>query len=309
MMPFVYGLVILVLSVNAVLGIPKIVSLVQAKINPPAIPNNLVLGEHLVATASAAPVVYLPISKNIPPPTLTANAALVEDLNHHFLLYVKDPAKRVPIASTTKIMTALIATEYYQADDILTVTPEASVSGSAMGLQLNEKISFINVLYGMLLNSGNDAAFTLAANYPGGVSAFVDAMNEKATQMNLTNTHFDNPAGFDSPQHYSSAADLAKIAESLTQNSLLSKIVATKEMTVYSVDYSVAHQLKNLNILLDLPGVKGIKTGYTPAAKENFVGLIKRDNQTILTVVLGSDDRFGETENLFDWTFNNFVFQ
>jgi D-alanyl-D-alanine carboxypeptidase len=251
----------------------------------------------------------LPKSQNINPPILTATSAMVKDLDNDFVFFVKDSDKRVPIASTTKIMTSIIASEYFKQNEILVVPEVASVSGSTMGLKTGEKLTFRSLIYGLMLNSGNDAAFTIAASYPGGVNAFVDAMNNKALSLGLVNTHFDNPAGFDSPNHYSSAADLAKIAAIAAENPQLARVFVTKETSVTSIDRANVHQLKNLNKLLDLPGVLGIKTGFTPAAKENFVGLIERDNHRILTVVLGSDDRFGETQKLMDWVFANFIWE
>ncbi|MDO8638989.1 MAG: D-alanyl-D-alanine carboxypeptidase, partial [Candidatus Daviesbacteria bacterium] len=170
-------------------------------------------------------------------------------------------------------------------------------------------LSFRSLLYGMLLNSGNDAAYTIAQNYSGGLDAFVVAMNNKAISLGLLNTHFTNPAGFDSLGHYSSAEDLAKIATIAIENPQLSRVVSTKETSVASIDKSTIHSLKNLNKLLDEPGVLGIKTGTTPLARENLVGLVERNGHKILTVVLGSNDRFGETNKLLDWTYSNFVWK
>jgi len=162
----------------------------------------------------------------------------------------------------------------------------------------------------MLLSSGNDAAYALAENYPGGVLGFVSAMNKKAEQLNLTNTHFDNPAGFDSPQHFSSAKDLATITEEALKNPSLVRIFATKETSIVSLDKKYTHQLANLNKLLSqVKGVLGVKTGFTEGAKENLVTCVSRDGHQILTVVLGSNDRFGESTKLIEWTYENFIWQ
>lgn len=249
-----------------------------------------------------------PLSKNISTPILSAKAIFVRDLTSGVILYQKDADISLPIASTTKIMTALVASAYFKPHSELTVKLAADIPGSRVGLQAGEKLSFRSLLYGMLLNSGNDAAFALAENYPGGVTGFVSAMNKKAQSLNLNNTHFDNPAGFDSPQHYSSAKDLATITEEALKDPALNKIFATKETSIVSLDKKYTHQLANLNKLLtQVKGVLGVKTGYTNLAKENLVTLVDRDRHKILTVVLGSDDRFGESTKLIEWVYEDFT--
>ena len=250
-----------------------------------------------------------PASKDLPLPLLTSKSVLVEDLDTGTYLYQKDAAQRLPIASTTKIMTALVASEYFQQNSVLTVI-NSFIPGSTVGLQAGEALTFRALLYGLLLNSGNDAAFALADNYPGGVLGFVSAMNKKAQQLELNNTHFDNPVGFDSPNHYSSAYDLVKMTKVALKNDNLARIFATKQIEILSIDQKYTHKLVNLNRLLtDIPGILGVKTGKTDLAKENFVGLVERDGHKVLTVVLGSDDRFGETTKLINWTFQNFSWQ
>lgn len=169
-------------------------------------------------------------------------------------------------------------------------------------------MSFRSLLYGMLLNSGNDASFAIAENFPGGVEEFVAAMNRKAQDLGLQDTNFDNPAGFDNPKHFSSASDLAEIAQEALKNAQLARIFATKDTEVVSWDKRYKHQLSNLNKLLSkVHGVLGVKTGYTKEAKENLVTLVEREGHRLLLVVLGSDDRFGETESLIEWAYGNFV--
>jgi D-alanyl-D-alanine carboxypeptidase len=178
-----------------------------------------------------------------------------------------------------------------------------------MGLSAGEQLTFRSLLYGMMLNSGNDAAFTLAYNYPGGITAFIKKMNERAADLGAVDTHFDNPAGFDSPNHYSSAYDLLLIAKEAIKNARLGKVFSTKETSVTSVDKNHLHDLKNLNKLLNEDGVIGIKTGTTELAGESFVGLVEKNNQTVLTVMLNSGDRFGETRSLIDLIFKNYTWQ
>ncbi len=249
-----------------------------------------------------------PASQGFPVPGVSARAVLIKDLSTGTVLYQKDSNIPYPIASTTKIMTALVASEYFLPDSVLTVGESANMPGSRVGLNYDENLSFRSLLYGMLLNSGNDAAYAIAENFPGRIFGFVSAMNKKALQLNLRNTHFDNPAGFDSRNQFSSAEDLAKITEEALKNSQLAIIFATEKTNIVSLNKKYTHQLVNLNKLLSsVSGVLGIKTGTTEGAKENLVTLIERNKHRVLIVVLGSDDRFGETTSLIDWTYNNFT--
>ncbi len=248
-----------------------------------------------------------PVSKNLSIPQLSARAVLVKDLGTDTILYQKDANRPYPIASTTKIMTALVASEYFKPNSVLTVKDGALVEGAKVGLIRGENLSFSSMLYGMLLPSGNDAAFAIAENYPGGVLGFISAMNKKSFQLNLANTHFDNPAGFDSPNHFSSARDLAVITQEALKNYQLARIFSTRETNIVSLDKKYKHELINLNKLLSqVKGVLGVKTGYTEQAKENLVTLVNREGHSILTVVLGSDDRFGESTKLIEWVYTNF---
>lgn len=249
------------------------------------------------------------LSNNTPVPNFSSGAVYAIDLDLNQPLYQKNIDKKLSPASTTKIMTALVSIEQFQPTDVLTISKEALVGGSSMGLQVGEKITFRSLLYGMLLNSGNDAAYAIALNYPGGFDAFIKQMNEKSKALGLINTNFTNPAGFDDPKHFSSAFDLSLIAKEAIKNPQISRIVATKETLVESRDSSKTHTLKNLNKLLSEQGFLGIKTGFTEKSGENFVGLLDKNGHKILTVVLNSEDRFGETKQLVDWIFQNYTWQ
>lgn len=240
-------------------------------------------------------------------PKLASGGVWVEDLTFGKVLYQFNSDGRLLPASTTKMLTALVGIEYFRYSDDLVVTREALVSGSSMGLNENERLSFRAVLYGMLLNSGNDAAYTIATNYPGGLEAFLAAMNKKASDLGLKNSHFSNPAGFDSPGHYSSAEDLALIARAVMANEQLAQVVATKETTVNAENQLKSHTLENLNQLLDEEGVIGIKTGFTEKSGENLVTLVERDGRRVLIVLLRSNDRFGETKKIIQWAYRNFT--
>lgn len=299
------GLILILASALFLMTGPQALDLVESKVISGNLPGDSIKAEGLVLSEKQIPKVEL-LSANIPEPVVSAVAAVAYDLATDKILYEKNLHAKLAPASTTKIMTAIVASEHFNSGDLLTVPQEALVGGSTMGLSAFERLTFRSLLYGMMLNSGNDAAFTLAYNYPGGYDAFIAKMNSRALEIGAKDTHFDNPAGFDSPTHYSSAYDLLLIGKEAVKNARLGKVFSTKETSVTSVDKNQTHVLKNLNKLLNEEGVVGIKTGTTEMAGESLVGLIERENRTILTVMLNSSDRFGETKNLLDWIFKNY---
>ncbi len=298
---YLYSAALILLAIILTTSLPYLTDFAQSTFIGYQIPQN--------NSAVAGVQIYNipPAEGNLPVPVLSARAILVKDLATDTILYQKGSSTSYPIASTTKIMTALVASEYFKPDSVLTVGDAAGVEGSKMGLIKGENLNFTSLLYGMLLPSGNDAAFTIAENYPGGVLGFVSAMNKKAKELNLANTHFDNPAGFDSPNHFSTAKDLAVITEEALKNDQLARIFSTKETNIVSLDGKYKYDLFNLNKLLsEVKGVLGVKTGFTDLAKENLVTLVSRGGHRIVTVVLGSDDRFGESTKLIEWVYANF---
>ena len=243
------------------------------------------------------------------PPDLTAEGIMIVDLQSNITLYEKNAADRFNPASTTKIITALVALDHYQLDDVLTVG-RVETEGRTMKLITGEKLTLESLLYGTLVHSANDAAYTIAENYPGGVANFVHAMNQKVVTLHLENTHFGNPIGFDDELTYTTPVDLTKIAKAALNNKTLSKIVGTKSITVSDIDYTNFHTLTNVNELLGkIAGVAGVKTGYTENGGEILVSEIKKNSHSILIVVLKSQDRFKETTLLIDWIFNNFAWK
>lgn len=304
MKPLALSLLLIILATLATLLLSSAISPTEQFLTGVQIPANN------MKVAGVQKYNIPPTSRGINTPTVSARAVLVKDLSSGEILYEKNSQERLPIASTTKIMTALVGSEYFAQNAPLTVKNGAGVTGATAGLIQGETLSFRSLLYGMLLNSGNDAAYSIAENYPGGVLGFVTAMNDKVIKLGLQNTRFDNPAGFDSPKHFSSALDLALLSEDALKNPQLAKIFATKATQVTSLDKKYHHKLFNLNKLLsEVSGVLGIKTGFTKEAKENLVGLVERNEHKVLTVVLGSDDRFGETAKLIEWTYANFTWQ
>lgn len=294
-------------SILFLLAGPQTLDLVESKVSSQNLAPEIKIGSTVLAETKVPKVEI--ISANSPSPVLSAVAVIAYDPNFDKILYEKNIHAKLAPASTTKIMTAIVASEHFNSGDLLTVPPGALVGGSTMGLSSGEQLTFRSLLYGMMLNSGNDAAFTIAMNYPGGLEGFIAKMNSKAQELGLNQTHFDNPAGFDSSTHYSSAYDLLLIGKEAMKNARLGTVFSTKETSVSSIDKSHLHVLKNLNKLLKEEGVLGMKTGTTEMAGESLVGLIERNNQTVLTVMLNSQDRFGETKNLMDWIFKNYTWQ
>lgn len=245
---------------------------------------------------------------NIDAPEISAKSAIVMDVASQVVLYGKEPDTRLLPASTTKIMTAILAMDYFQPDDVL-IVPKFTIEGAKMGLIAGEEISFESLLYGLLLNSGNDAAETIAANSPLGKAAFITAMNKKANELSLFHTHFNNVTGLEGVDHYTTALDLARLASFARKNSEFAKIVATKKFVVTDVSGRLVHPLENVNKLLDVvAGADGVKTGFTEEAGQVLVAAATRNSHTILTVVLKSDDRFLDSKNLLEWAFANHEF-
>lgn len=254
-----------------------------------------------------SPPVPLPKNKTgILAPSLSAKSALVSDVPSGVIIYGKNKDLELLPASTTKIMTALVALDFYQLNQVLEVLGVFS-EGQDIKLQKGERLTAENLLYALLVASANDAAETLAANYPGGRENFIEEMNKKAQKLNLLNTHFTNPTGIDEEGQFTTASDLTRLAKIAIQNPVFAKIVATDKFIVYSYDKKFVHPISNINVLLgSVPGIKGIKTGWTISAGECLVGFDEQNGKQIITVVLGSQDRFGETEKLLDWVFGNF---
>lgn len=252
------------------------------------------------------PIPVLP--KEFTPPALSAQSVVAIDLGSGSVLYQHQPHLRSLPASTTKIMTAVIALEEYQLNAPVTVTNADRAIGQKTELAAGETLTVHHLLYALLLDSGNDAAVTLAQHHPQGYFGFISAMNTTARRLGLTGTHFENASGIDSDQHFTTARDLAILTQYALTLPEFKTIVATQNYTITSIDGRFSHYLTNLNQLLGtVKGVVGVKTGWTEAAGECLVTLIERDNRQILIVVLGSLDRFGESKSLIDWIFNTYV--
>ena len=250
---------------------------------------------------------FLPLKQNKKEkPYLNAQGGIVIDLPTSQILFAQNIEKRFPIASLTKIMTALVALENYNLKDILTVPPEAiSVSGSKINLRTGEQMTVENLLYGLLLYSGNDAAVTLSSGI--GRENFVAKMNEKAKNLGLNSLFYQDEIGLD-PQNTANLKDLALLSSFALKNPVFSKIVKTNETTIYSADGQIAHPLKNTNRLLrDFPGTYGVKTGFTLEAGHCLIAAVQRGETKVLSIVVGAPaDQFKESEKLLDWIFSSY---
>ncbi len=242
-------------------------------------------------------------------PTINSRAAIVYDRNSGQILFEKNENEKRKMASTTKIMTAIIVIENSNLDDIVTISSKAAgTGGSRLGLHTNDKISVRNLLYGLMLCSGNDAAVALAEYVGGTIDGFADLMNKKCSDLNLTSTHFVTPHGLDNEEHYTTAYELAIITNYALQNDVFRKLVGTKNYTV--TINSSSKSLSNTNELLgNLNGVYGVKTGFTNGANRCLVTAVKRNNLDIICIVLGADtkkDRTKDSIELIEYVFNNF---
>jgi serine-type D-Ala-D-Ala carboxypeptidase (penicillin-binding protein 5/6) len=240
-------------------------------------------------TATATPT-RTPIPSRPKPPSVAAKAAAVLDVATGQFLYGKNATTRLPMASTTKIMTALLALENGNLNQVVNVTVDSRkcVDCSLMGLLPGDRLTLLDLMYGMLLPSGNDAAQQIAITIGGSESAFVSMMNARAQQLGLIDTHYANPHGLDAPGHYTSAVDLAKLAGVALKNPTFAKIVQTSSKTVKG---NRTFKLANTNKLLPRNDVFGVKTGNTDAAGRCTVVLFRRGGRDIIVAVLNSQNR------------------
>ena len=245
------------------------------------------------------------ISADIQKPEITAESALIFDTSSQAVLYSKNPQEKLPMASLTKIMTAIIALENPKKDDKYIVSGSALVGEDSMGLDSGETLSLKELLYGLMLHSGNDAAETLADNFKGGRTAFIKAMNDKVKSLGLTQTNFTNPTGLEGDEkQFTTSYDLVVLTRyALTNFPLFNKIVSTFDYTIPQTLTHKEYDLENeTNLLTSYPGVKGVKTGYTPEAGLCLVTYLDYSGHKIIAVILGSGDRRGEMIELLDYS-------
>lgn len=251
-----------------------------------------------MAAAILAAVLFLPCRGY----ALSADKAILLDAGTGRVLYEKNADRQALIASTTKIMTALVVCEHCNVLDRMRIPKEAvGIEGSSMYLQEGEVLTVQELLYGLMLHSGNDAAVALAIYCGGTVEGFSQLMNDKAHRLGMTDTHFENPNGLDSPGHYSTARDMAKLAAYAMQNPIFAKTVSTKNVTVGN------RYLRNHNKLLwTLQGADGVKTGFTKAAGRILVSSANRQGRELICVTMNAPDDWRDHTALIEDGFSKF---
>lgn len=244
-------------------------------------------------------------------PNVNSRSCVVLDRNSGAILYGKNEKKQVKMASTTKIMTAIVVIENTSLDQTVEVSKKsAGTGGSRLGLKTGDKITIRDLLYGLMLRSGNDAAVCLAESVAGSVAEFSNLMNAKAQELGLLNSHFESPHGLDSDGHYTTAYELALLSNYALKNQTFLTIVGTKNYTVTINGYPKT--LSNTNELLgNLNGVYGIKTGFTNGANRCLVTACKRGEMDIICVVLGADTKNFRTKDsikLIEYSFKTYEY-
>lgn len=248
-----------------------------------------------------------PLLKNKFVPDILAQGAIVVDKDSGVVIYAKNENLRFSPASTTKIMTALTALDYFKLTDVLEVK-RATNEGSILGLVKGEKVTFLDLLYAMLLPSANDAAFVIAQNYPGEEPSFIEKMNQKAKLLNLNNTHFKDPAGLLDQDDYTTPLELARLASYALDNRIFSQIVSTKYRFISDINGINTYSLLNKNKLLGIYGISGIKTGFTDEAGGVLVSSKAENGHTLIIVVMRSEDRFGDTIKFASYLSDNLTY-
>jgi serine-type D-Ala-D-Ala carboxypeptidase (penicillin-binding protein 5/6) len=239
-------------------------------------------------------------------PQIKARSALLADYDSGQILYQKNIDQALPMASLTKIMTALVILEEIPKEEIITVS-QVWTEGKSVGLSAGEQFLVSDLVYALLVMSGNDVAEILAQSYPGGRIAFIARMNEKAGKLGLVNTSFVNPHGLDEVGHYSSARDLFVLTNYTLKNDFFREIIRKDNGLICDLTGSSCYQIETTNELINFPGVLGVKTGYTDQAGGCFIGFWEQDGRRFLSIVLGSSNRFWETQNLLGWGMVSFL--
>ena len=240
---------------------------------------------------------------------ILSRRAVVFERNSKVFLFEKNSEEQCAMASTTKILTCTLILEKCNLSDIVTVSSKAAnTGGSRLGLSTGATITVNDLLYGLMLCSGNDAAVALAEHCGGSVEGFAELMNNKASELSLTSTHFVTPHGLDDPEHYTTAHDFALLTDYALNNEQFLNIVGTKSYTV-----TINGQAKNINntneLLGVIPSVYGVKTGYTSQAGRCLITSAKQDNLDIIVIVFGADTkniRTNDSANLINYIFSTY---
>src|SRR3989344_1119570 len=246
------------------------------------------------------------INEKIEKPEISAKSALAYDLTTNKIIFEKNPKEKLPMASLTKIMTSIIVLENYKREEKFKVRKENLVGENTMGLSSGEVLTVEELLYGLILPSGNDAAEVLSSNYMGGRKNFIKAMNNKARSIGALDTSFTNPTGLEGDgDQYSTVFDLLVITKYAMQFPLFRKAASTFEYNIeYSQDHKSFYLQNETNLLTSYPGVLGVKTGYTPEAGFCLVTYLDYEGHEIIGIILGSEKRREEMKQLLDYSLN-----
>lgn len=241
------------------------------------------------------------------PPFTTSKSLFIVDPASSVVLFSHNPDSKLLPASTTKLMTAVVALESCVPDKVAIVKRE-HVDGTVIGLSQGERITVRNLLFATLIASANDAAFALADNCADSYQAFIARMNQKAVALNMHDTNFSNPAGLDSSDLYSTAGDLAKLAKvAFIESPIIEQISNTRTLVMNNNLANKTYPLTNLNeLLFNVPGVIAGKTGTTDGAGQNLITLTDRNGRELIVVLLGSQNRFEESKLFIEWAYQNF---
>lgn len=240
---------------------------------------------------------------------VSARNAIALDSKTKQVLFEQNADEIVPMASTTKILTALVAITHGDLDREVTISKNAaSIRGSKVGYVAGEKIRLRELLYGLMYKSGNDAAIAIAEDIGGSVEGFAKIMNDYAISLGLINSHFESPHGLDSPKHYTCAYDLALLTTKAMESELFCQICGTKSITRDTSNFT--RDYNNINkILYKIPEANGVKTGYTGQAGKCLVSSVKHEGRNIIIVVLNCSDRWNVTEKIYKYVADNYCFK
>ncbi len=261
---------------------------------------SMLLFSAVILTALILPLAALPA----PVPVSARHAVLYEPVTNTFLIE-KDGHSHAPMASTTKIMTALVAIEQGDPDKTVTITEEdCGIEGSSIYMAAGEKLTLRELLYALLLQSANDAAVAIARHVGGSTEAFVDMMNARVDKMGLSDTHFMNPHGLDDANHYTSACDLARIAAVAMDNSLFHEIVSTVKYTIPGRDGGKRVLVNHNKLLRQYDHATGVKTGFTKKSGRCLVGAAEKDGLTFISVTLNAPNDWNDHIHMFETGFS-----
>lgn len=240
---------------------------------------------------------------------VSARNAIALDSKTKQVLFEQNADEIVPMASTTKILTALVAITHGDLDREVTISKNAaSIRGSKVGYVAGEKIRLRELLYGLMYKSGNDAAIAIAEDIGGSIEGFAKIMNDYAISLGLINSHFESPHGLDSPKHYTCAYDLALLTTKAMESDLFCQICGTKSITRDTSNFT--RDYNNINkILYKIPEANGVKTGYTGQAGKCLVSSVKHEGRNIIIVVLNCSDRWNVTEKIYKYITDNYCFK